>query len=154
MIKKTFFKSRKDPLFSVSIIGIACLLIGMDVYSFILYQDWSLVQALSLSISLVVAGLILWVYFQTNYSLSKEDGMTYKCGPLSGKIELNRIREIVKGKTLWVGFKPATSRKGLIVKYDKYEEIYISPESNESFIQKILELDSTIKIELKLDADF
>jgi len=148
MTNKTFFKSRKDPLFSISIIGIACFLIGIDVYSIILYQDMSLVKALSLSISLVVAGFILWMYFKTNYSLSKEDGISYKCGPLKGKIELNRIREITKGKTLWVGLKPATSRKGLIVKYDKYEEIYISPETNESFIQKLLELDSTIKIEL------
>jgi len=148
MTNKTFFKSRKDPLFSISIIGIACFLIGIDVYSIILYQDMSLVKALSLSISLIVAGLILWMYFQTNYSLSKEDGISYKCGPLKGKIELNRIREITKGKTLWVGLKPATSRKGLIVKYDKYEEIYISPETNESFIQKILELDGNIKIEL------
>ena len=148
MTNKTFFKSRKDPLFSISIIGIACFLIGIDVYSIILYQDMSLVKALSLSISLVVAGLILWMYFQTNYSLSKEDGISYKCGPLKGKIELNRIREITKGKTLWVGLKPATSRNGLIVKYDKYEEIYISPETNESFIQKLLELDNTIKIEL------
>lgn len=148
MTNKTFFKSRKDPLFSISIIGIACFLIGIHVYSIILYQDMSLVKALSLSISLVVAGLILWMYFQTNYSLSKEDGISYKCGPLKGKIELNRIREITKGKTLWVGLKPATSRKGLIVKYDKYEEIYISPKTNESFIQKLLELDNTIKIEL------
>ena len=38
MTNKTFFKSRKDSLFSISIIGIACFLIGIDVYSIILYQ--------------------------------------------------------------------------------------------------------------------
>ncbi len=147
MTKKVFFKSRKDPLFSIPIIGIACFLIGIDVYSIVLNQDMSPAKVLSLCISLLVAGVILWMYFQTNYSLSKEDGIGYKCGPLRGKIKLNRIREIVKGKTLWVGLKPATSRKGLIIKYDKFEEIYISPETNESFIRKILELDHTIKIE-------
>ncbi len=78
--------------------------------------------------------------------MTKENGLLYKSGPFNGKISIDRITEIVKGKTLWVGFRPATSRKGLIVKYDKYNEIYISPKTNESFIEKILELNGKIKI--------
>ena len=78
--------------------------------------------------------------------MTKENGLIYKSGPIIGKISVDRITEIIKGKTLWAGLKPATSRKGLIVKYDKYNEVYISPKTNESFIKKILELNGQIKI--------
>ena len=47
---------------------------------------------------------------------------------------------------MWVGFKPATARKGLIIKYDKFNDLYISPETNDLFINKILELNDQIKI--------
>ena len=72
--------------------------------------------------------------------------LKYKSGPISGKIEIERIKEIIKGKSLWSGLKPATARNGLIIKYDKYEEIYISPKTNDSFVEKILEYNSKIKI--------
>ncbi len=55
-------------------------------------------------------------------------------------------REVIKGKTLWVGLKPATARKGLIIKYGKFDEIYISPQTNDEFINRLLELNDAIKI--------
>lgn len=99
-----------------------------------------------LLVVLCVIGFIFWLYFGTNYELTQKDGLIYRSGPFRGKINAGRITEIVKGKTLWVGFRPATSRKGLIIKYDQYNEIYISPKTNESFIEKILELNGEIKI--------
>ncbi len=103
-------------------------------------EYWSLIPVLG------IVGFLFWLYFGTNYELTKENGLIYRSGPFNGKISLERITEIIKGKTLWVGFRPATARKGLIIKYDKFNEIYISPKNNESFIEKILELNKTIKI--------
>jgi len=45
---------------------------------------------------------------------------------------------VQRNTTMWSGFRPATARKGIIVKYNKYDEIYFSPDSNESFIQALL----------------
>ena len=42
--------------------------------------------------------------------------------------------------------KPATALKGLIIKYNKYDEIYISPKTNESFVAEILKLNPEVKI--------
>ena len=70
----------------------------------------------------------------------------YKSGPMKGSISLDRIKEIVVDKTLWVGFRPATARKGLIIKYDTFNEIYITPKNKETFIKKLLESKSDIKI--------
>jgi len=115
------------------IIGIVCYRIYLDDL------NWGLV------ILLLVVGLILWLFFGTNYEL-KNNKFIYRNGPMSGIIDVNRIVEIEKGKTLWVGFRPATARRGLIVKYDKYNEIYISPETNDTFIDAILSIKSDIKI--------
>tara|TARA_Y100000589_G_scaffold191592_1_gene181445 strand:+ start:15807 stop:16076 length:270 start_codon:yes stop_codon:yes gene_type:complete len=89
---------------------------------------------------------VFWIYFGTNYELTKEK-FIYKCGPIKRAIDINRINKIIKDKTLWVGVKVATSRKGLIIKYDKHKEVYISPRTNKSFIDKILEINNQIIIE-------
>lgn len=138
------FKSKKDNLFTITILGLNTFLIGITIYGFItgeLEKDeyWTLIPILG------VVVLLFWMFFGTNYQLSKNE-LIYRCGPIKGKIKINRITEIIKGKTLWVGLKPATSRKGLIIKYDKYNEIYISPNTNESFIAELLKLKSDIKI--------
>ena len=138
------FKSKKDNLFTITILGLNAFLIGITIYGFItgeLEKDeyWTLIPILG------VVVLLFWMFFGTNYQLTKNE-LIYRCGPIKGKIKINRITEIIKGKTLWVGLKPATSRKGLIIKYDKYNEIYISPNTNESFIAELLILKSDIKI--------
>src|SRR5690606_20902493 len=103
------------------------------------YDYWGL------SLIFLIIGLLLWLFFGTNYEL-KNDKFIYRSGPMSGKIDIKRIVEIEKGKTLWVGYRPATARKGLIIKYDKYNEIYISPETNAAFIEYLLAIKSDIKI--------
>lgn len=132
-------------MFSIVILGLNSYLIG--VISFGLGSGDLKTQELALRIVVLgVVVLLFWLYFGTHYKLSQEDGLLYRSGPFYGKIKIDRITEIIKGKTLWVGLKPATSRKGLIIKYDKYNEIYISPKTNDNFIEKLLELKSDIKI--------
>src|SRR5690606_1502773 len=138
------FESKKDTLFTCFILIINAFLIGVLISilgkgAMETHKYWGVIVILS------CVFLLFWLYFGTNYELSK-DGFVYRSGPFKGKISLNRITEIVKGKTLWVGFRPATARTGLIIKYDKFNELYISPKTNESFIEKLLELNSDITI--------
>jgi hypothetical protein len=139
------FKSKKDTLFSIIILGTNAFLLGITVLG-ILRGEMKPDEYWVLPLVLAVVGLLFWLYFGTSYELSKKNGLVYRSGPFNGKIRIDRIKEIVNGKTLWVGFKPATSRHGLIIKYDQYNEIYISPETNDRFIKKALELNPNIKI--------
>lgn len=139
------FKSKKDWLFAVLTFGFNALFLGflalrvfgdsVQKYTFL----WADV------LIIVVCIFLLWLYFGTNYKLTKTE-LWYKSGPIQGKIEINSVREIIVGKSLWSGLKPATARNGLIIKYNKYNEIYISPSSNSEFVEKILELNPKIKI--------
>ena len=139
------FESRKDIFFSSVILGISVFLTAIMVSHIVNGKIetegyWPLILLFS------VIALLLWLYFGTNYELSKKDGLIYRSGPFNGKINADRITEVIKGKTLWVGFRPATARKGLIIKYDKYNELYITPKTNEAFINTLLELNKAIKI--------
>lgn len=89
--------------------------------------------------------LIFWIYFDTFYKIEKDE-LIYRSGFLRGKIEIPRIKEILKGKTMWSGIKPALARNGLIIKFNKYDEIYIAPENNDELISDLIKLNSEIKI--------
>ena len=144
MSKSINFRSRKDFFFSVFLLGFSAM--GLMLSYWILSNtDPGALALFGVGLTLITVTLLLWAYFGTSYRLS-EKGLLYRNGPLRGKIALDRIREIEKGRTLWVGLRPATARKGLIIKYDKFEEVYISPDSNDIFIEKILELKKDIKI--------
>ena len=140
------FKSRKDFLFQFSILGIVGFCIGLIVVEGLAtgLDKWNYV---TINMLLLVCGFLLWSYYGTYYELTQTH-LIYNCGPFKGSIEIKEIREITKGQTLWVGLKPATARKGLIIKYRKFDEIYISPEINDVFISKILELNDAITITL------
>ena len=138
------FKSRKDLLFQLVFIGIISLCFGIVLLGMFQREQFNFLWIDVLMI--LVAGFLFWLYFGTGYHLTPRE-LKYKSGPISGKIQLDEIREIIKGKTLWSGLKPATARNGLIIRYGKfYDEIYISPDSNDTFLNKILELNDNIKI--------
>ena len=89
--------------------------------------------------------LIFWIYFDTFYKIEKNE-LIYRSGFLRGKIEIPNIKEILKGKTMWSGIKPALAKNGLIIKFNKYDEIYIAPENNDELISDLIKLNSEIKI--------
>ena len=138
------FDSRKDITFSLVIFGLMALLIGIPVIGIATggmeqNEYWILIPILGF------LGLFLWFYFGTNYELTTTE-LIYRCGPFNGKIKIDRITEIVKGHTPWIGSKYATARKGLNIKFDTYNEIYISPKNEEVFINEIVALNSGIKL--------
>lgn len=96
-------------------------------------------------ISILAAALINWIYFGTYYQLTVNE-LKYSSGPFKGTIKIKDIKEVIVGKSMWVGLKPATATKGLIVKFNSYDEIYILPETNELFVKKLLEMNPAIVI--------
>jgi hypothetical protein len=102
--------------------------------------------------NLIVTGLtltplsfFLWIYFGTYYIL-EDKKLFYKSAFVSGQIDVTKIREIIKGRTTWTGIKPATAAKGLLIKFNTYDEIYISPEDNDSLIEALKEINDKIRV--------
>lgn len=138
------FQSRKDGFFTVVVFAVCALLLGIGI------SGWLKAEAEGHSfwpfiVIALVMGLLLWFFYGTDYEI-REGRLYYKTGPIRGSVAVSEIREIAKGETQWVGLKVATARNGLILKYNKYDEIYISPDTNDSFIESMLALNPDIVI--------
>lgn len=138
------FRSRKDALLYALflVIGVLAVLIFINFWSAPSLNREMLVPAFAL---LLVLGLLLWIAMGTSYEIT-ENEMKYRSGPIKGAIAISDIHEVVVGKTMWVGLKPATARNGIIVRYEKYSEIYISPDNNQRFVDELLKHNDAIVV--------
>ena|SRR5699024_8247807 len=112
-LKKTSlvkFKSRKDTFFRIFTLAFCGLFIGVIFIPIFSTREYEFVWTDVLL--LLGIGLLLWIYFQTEYELTRSE-LQYKSGPLRGKIEVDKIREIIKGKTMWSGMKTSNCEKWL-----------------------------------------
>jgi hypothetical protein len=139
------FKNRKGLSFQLTVIGLMTLFIGVFILRIVEEEAKQIHLIWPDFLMLGVTSLLLWLYFGTEYNLTQYT-LKYKSGPIRGEIKVEQITEILVGKSMWTGLKPATATNGLIIKYGKYEEIYISPQTNETFVKKILEFNQSITI--------
>ena len=144
------FRSRRDTLLTVAGAALIAFLAGAAIVAYLEVPDTISAPEIfdayfPIALIVLVTGVFLSMFFFTNYELTN-GYLKYRCGIIYGKIKISRIREIVVGKTMHVGLKPATATKGLIIKYDKYEDIYISPDSNKSFVDAILKIKPDIVV--------
>jgi len=135
------YKSKRGSLITIPIIGF----ILIPIVIFFLDRKNLLENPLPLLILFLPIILLLWIYFDTYYAIDGKR-LKYHSAFIRGEIEISNIREIVKGQTTWVGIKPALARKGLIIKFNKFDEIYISPISNDMMISDLIEINPNIKI--------
>ena len=136
---RVHFRARRDWLFNALLgftlalmIFVAILPLTEDRFSFgVVFAE---------VLTLAVTILLVWIWAGTSYAIDTRF-IYYKSGPIRGKIKLDSVRELVPNKTLWVGtLKPALARNGIIIQYNRYDEIYISPASNEEFIRVFHEM--------------
>ena len=90
-------------------------------------------------------GLLFWMYFDTSYNITNEK-LYYRCAFIKGEIEVASIKELEVGATMYVGLKPALAFKGIIVKYGKFDDIYIAPENNEELVSDLLAINLLIVV--------
>lgn len=98
-------------------------------------------------IVLASAFLLLWILLDTKYIID-HSFLYYYSGPIRGKIDIFNINTIEIQKKWFVNssLKPALGTKGLVIKYNKYDDIYISPRDKQKFIETILDLNPQIEI--------
>jgi general stress protein CsbA len=100
-----------------------------------------------ITINSIILGLLTWLILQTNYKLDAKN-LYYKSGPFKGTIAVNSIKKIEfhKGLVVPVIWKPALSHVGLIITYNNYDDIYISPENREEFVQRLTQINPNINL--------
>lgn len=140
------FRAKRDFLYSFLNSEVWNFLLLGSILWMVLVKTLETGNAWYLAALSPIVLLLLCPFERTSYELNSKQ-LVYRRGIFTGKIELDRIKEIRKNRTVWMSLKkPATARNGLLIKYGNYEELYISPESNEQFISQILELNRSIRV--------
>ena len=141
------FNSKKDLLFTLLIGGVVLFLLYLLIFKILIVGNFTSIDYFITSLLTIVIAYLIWSYFDTWYFI-KDEKLTYKNGPIKGSTNIQSITKLTLGKTLWVGMiKPATSRKGIIIHYNAYDELYISPQSNEALANVLKTINDKIIIE-------
>jgi hypothetical protein len=144
---KYLFKSKKlDTTFKAMYIAIFVILIIMPIIVYIAEKE--IVPFIILEL---LFGSILFILFLANYYLRiiiNGNYLIIKIIFVLYKSDISKITKIRNGETMWSGFhRYGTTTKGLII-YTKYkDDLYITPENEEDFLKKILEINPNIIIE-------
>ena len=85
------------------------------------------------------------MWYDTYYIINGNK-LSYKSAFLKGVIEIDTITEIVKNRKLFSGKKPSLSNKGIIIRYNEYDDIYLSPKNIEEFIETLKTTNPDFKI--------
>lgn len=91
--------------------------------------------------------MLIWILLDTKYSI-KAEILYFYSGPFRGKININSIRKIEhhSGLIVPVTYKPALDTKGIIIYYNSFDDIYISPNQEAIFLEELLKINPNIKV--------
>ncbi|PDH53068.1 MAG: hypothetical protein CNE98_02815 [Bacteroidetes bacterium MED-G17] len=143
---KVYFKSAKDPLFRSIMYGTVIFLFVLSTIQYLTSKTLNTSDIFGHLTLLLTNGLLISIIEGTNYSIDKQH-VYYRSSFLRGKIPINKITKLEVGKTMWVGYRPATSRNGIVVHYGKYRKIYFSPRSNEKFVEILSKINEDLIVE-------
>lgn len=141
---KTFVSSKN--IFSCAILWIIAL--GLLIIIFIEKPEAEAPPIYIFNTIMIgIISMIIWILLDTKYKINEEI-LYYYSGPFRGKININSIRKIEhhSGLIVPVTYKPALDTKGLIIHYNSFDDIYISPNQEEIFIQELLKINPNIKV--------
>ena len=85
------------------------------------------------------------MWYDTYYIIDGNK-LFYRSAFLKGVVEIDAITEIIKNRKLFSGKKPSLSNKGLIIRYNKYDDIYISPKKIDEFIDALKAINNDFKV--------
>jgi len=105
------------------------------------------VPVLPIIILYSITAILIWILLDTKYII-KEKQLFYCSGPIRGSIKIEKIRKIERWNKWYVTsfIKPALGKNGLIIYYDKFNDIYISPKDKEAFIASLREINPNIEV--------
>ena len=135
----TRYSSKVDWVYKASVILIASLDLLISLTTF--YQEGIYASLVISSILTLTFAYLISLYYNTSYLLH-HDYLRCSSGWIVKKITYQAIKKIEKNKGLYIGWKLSLALDGLIIYYHNGNELFISPENLDQFIddleQKIL----------------
>ncbi|HIP37578.1 MAG TPA: hypothetical protein EYG85_12075 [Crocinitomix sp.] len=136
------FEAKKDRFFTILFYTLF-LILGIAILE--IFQSNSPAKWFLLMFVLLVLLFIIWSWYSTFYTIN---GIVLEIssGPLNKRIPIRNICKIEVGKTMWAGYKLGLSLNGIIIHYNKYDEIYISPQDVNKFIAEVKKVNKDLVV--------
>ena len=131
------FRAKKDHTFLIVFLFVLLLYSGISLFTIIYEDDCSVIWVFL--IVLTFLALLFISIYKTTYFRLDQHNLFCKSLVFKKEIPYSSIRKVEKQQGIYTGVKFSTAWKGIIVHYNKYDELLISPENEEIFIVKIQE---------------
>ena len=129
------FETKRDNSFIYIFLFVFLLYTLIAIFSILFEKDYSVIWPFSFV--LVILASLFYLLIRTTYFVFDENELICRSLFFKRIIPYSVIRKIEKQKGLYAGIKFSTAWKGLVVHYNKYDELLISPEREDEFINKI-----------------
>lgn len=141
------YKTKFDKTFACLYFGLALFLLSFPTYSFYCGELAGRESALVALCFLLIIAIIIIPSFLLKIKLCS-DLLIVNIGFDIFKLNISDVTKIRIGETMWSGLhKYGTSTKGLIV-FSKYKnDLYITPENQDDFINEVLKINPQIIID-------
>ncbi len=139
------YKSRRDWIYASMFLGITLLLAIILVSSYFDsdFRNWMLMVFILVGIDLII--LINFFFIKTKI---KDEELIVSVVYNVFKINIFKITKVRIGETMWSGFyKCGTATGGLIVFSKNRNDLYITPENQDEFLEELLKINRHIIIE-------
>lgn len=91
-----------------------------------------------------VVGFILFLSKTTQYIINENQLIVKSTWIVNVRIDISKITKVEKSNSILSS--PALSLDRLLVRYNKYDEVLISPKEKKEFIDELLKINPTIEI--------
>ena len=141
------FTSRLDGIYATMYIVITVFLLGIVGVSYfdgdLNVLGWSILTAILLAVVMVLSISFFFIKIKI-----KDEELMVSVIYNVFKINIFKITKIRIGETMWSGFhKCGTATGGLIIFSKNKNDLYITPENQDKFLEELLKVNSHIIIE-------
>ena len=144
ILKKMVFKSKIDWFFK----GFILLFFGIGIVgaNFLMKSNENSKDIVFFQVFFIGLAFFFYVLKRTTDYTFKQDVLYCRSVIFHKSLPYSSIRKIEVGTKLYGGLKFSTSLHGLVIHYDKFDDLFISPENPELFIEKLVALNPSITI--------
>ena len=136
------FNSKLDKQFKIFFFILIIIGLGVSTIRNLLFKDEFSITPFILSV--ISLGFIFY-NSKTTYYIIEGNELICKSLFLKKKIEINSIRKVEKSNSLGSLFKIATAFHGLSIHYNKFDDVFISPENLPEFCKLLNEQNPSIQ---------
>lgn len=95
---------------------------------------------------LLIVLIVLFVSKTTRYIIEENQLTVKSMWIVNDKIDISKIRKVEKSSSILSS--PALSLDRIVVRFNKFDEVYLSPKERQSFVQDLLAVNPDIETKL------